>query len=308
MFTSVPGNHGRGDSGNSDAPVSRQNATVTTTTPQQGTAAFNIPNNLTVKKTLPIGDVIADPVASPATETQKQPTAPAAATKPEPQIEPDKKEEAKTVAESQNIDNQNIKEEKKKEEVVETEPQKELTPEELEMAAKKELEELADESDTDNLYATEEYLDEEDKKEAEKQLEMEQELNMTAANATTQQPEEPQDPLTIQWNAMLENVFSKIRTILYPLKNHPPTIKDKILYVKVKGAIQEEHFNSKKREVLAYWRNNVDEQIEDLIVETDETLEAPKMIYDNNDKLNHFKEENAEFGEFLNILNLKIKD
>ena len=304
----MPGNHGRGNSGNSDAPVSRQNATVTTTTPQQGTAAFNIPNNLTVKKTLPIGDVIADPVASPATETPKQPTAPAAATKPEPKIESDKKEEAKTVLESQNIDNQNIKGEKKKEEVVETEPQKELTPEELEMAAKKELEELADESDTDNLYATEEYLDEEDKKEAEKQLEMEQELNMTAANTAAQQPEEPQDPLTIQWNAMLENVFAKIRTILYPLKNHPPTIKDKILYVKVKGAIQEEHFNSKKREVLAYWRNNVDEQIEDLIVETDETLEAPKMIYDNNDKLNHFKEENVEFGEFLNILNLKIKD
>ncbi len=280
----MPGNHGRGDSGNSDASVSRQNATVTTTTPQQGTAAFNIPNNLTVKKTLSIG-------------------------KPEPQIKPEKKEGPKLTSEIQNTDNQNIKEEeKKKEEVVEAEAQKELTPEELELAAKKELEELADENDTDNLYATEEYLDEDDKKEAEKQLAMEQELKMTTANTTAQQPEEPQDPLTVQWNAMLENVFAKIRTILYPLKNHPPTIKDKILYVKVKGAIQEEHFNSKKREVLAYWRNNVDEQIEDLIVETDETLEAPKMIYDNNDKLNHFKEENAEFGEFLNILNLKIKD
>lgn len=304
----MPGNHGRGNSGNSDAPVSRQNATVTTTTPQQGTAAFNIPNNLTVKKTLSIGDVITDPVAPPTTEAPKQPTAPAAATKPEPQIKPETKGEPKPTSDIQNIDNQNIKEEKKKEEVVETEPQKELTPEELEMAAEKELEELADENDTDNLYATEEYLDEDDKKEAEKQLAMEQELKMTTANTTAQQPEEPQDPLTVQWNAMLENVFAKIRTILYPLKNHPPTIKDKILYVKVKGAIQEEHFNSKKREVLAYWRNNVDEQIEDLIVETDETLEAPKMIYDNNDKLNHFKEENAEFGEFLNILNLKIKD
>ena len=252
--------------------------------------------------------MITDPVAPPTTEAPKQPTAPAAATKPEPQIKPETKGEPKPTSDIQNIDNQNIKEEKKKEEVVETEPQKELTPEELEMAAEKELEELADENDTDNLYATEEYLDEDDKKEAEKQLAMEQELKMTTANTTAQQPEEPQDPLTVQWNAMLENVFAKIRTILYPLKNHPPTIKDKILYVKVKGAIQEEHFNSKKREVLAYWRNNVDEQIEDLIVETDETLEAPKMIYDNNDKLNHFKEENAEFGEFLNILNLKIKD
>ena len=118
----MPGNHGRGNSGNSDAPVSRQNATVTTTTPQQGTAAFNIPNNLTVKKTLSIGDVITDPVAPPATEAPTQPTAPAAATKPEPQIKPEKKEEPKLTSESQNTDNQNIKEEeKKKEEVVEAE-------------------------------------------------------------------------------------------------------------------------------------------------------------------------------------------
>lgn len=239
-------------------------------------------------------------MTSPAPVQQKQ---------PEPVSTPlPNKEEKKEEVQPSTNQNSDTGKTKNTIEVAAPEPKKELTPEELEIEAKRELEELENESETDNLYATEEYLDEEDKQEAEKQLIAEQDSKLGVANAKKKQAEEITDPLTLNWNNMLENVFAKIRTILYPLKNNPPTIKNNIIYVKVKGAIQEEHFNSKKREALAYWRNNVDEKIEDIIVETDETLEAPKMIYDNTDKLNHFKEENAEFSEFLNILNLKIKD
>lgn len=306
MYISVRGNHGRGDIQNSGTTVSRQNVTDTTTTPQEGTATFSIPKNLTVKKTIPIGDVIADPMASTVAQPTKTPSsnsAPAQNQQNKPVEEP---KQEKVV---EQIDNQNInKEEKEEKETIEPAPQKVLTEEEIALAAKKEYEELENENDndTDDLYAKEEFLDEEDTKAVKEYNSIAQEPN--SSQNQIQQAEEEQDPFTIQWNTMLDTVFAKIRTILYPLKNHPPTIKDHIVYVKVKGAIQQEHFNSQKRQVLAYWRNNIDEQIEDIVVETDETLEAPKMIYDNNDKMNHFKEENPEFTEFLNLLNLKMKD
>ena len=259
-----------------------------TTTPQQGTAAFSVPSGLTVKKTLPIADVVNDP--QPAAVKQS-----AAAPQSKPETESQIKENQGIISD----DNKKAVESDTTVAVKESpRPEAEVKPVK---SAAKELEELENEKDSDDLYQGDEFGGNDENTE---DIGQGEQLDALAVKAAA----EPEDAFTQQWNKMLETVFANVRTILYPLKNHPPTIKDKILSVKVKGAILEEHFNAHKREVLAYWRNNVDEKIEDVEVITDETLEEPKMIFDNNDKMAHFKEENKEFSDFLNILNLKIKD
>ncbi|MCQ2286059.1 MAG: hypothetical protein MJZ76_04200 [Bacteroidales bacterium] len=333
-FISVRGNHGRGVNENNGVAGPAQRGGLTSTVPQQGNnVAFTMPNAFNVKKTVPIGDVIADgrPANTSSSSTQSIPNP---SSKPiqnqvnqqftvekqtitaAPVQKPTVDVEQKTSQENHSVVTpltQKI-EEKKAAVIEETktkpEDEKPLSPEELQKRIQQEMQELEEEGDDDSVdYGREESLDEEDKMalqaaSAEKELELEN----RALGKIPNKPDEPLDELTQNWNAMLANVFAQMKTILFPLKNNPPTIKDNIIYVRVKGTIQEEHFNMKKREVLAYWRNNVDEHIEDVVVHTDENLEAPKMIYDNADKMNHFNEENSEFADFLNILDLKFKD
>ena len=60
--------------------------------------------------------------------------------------------------------------------------------------------------------------------------------------------------------------------------------------------------------MLAYLRTHFDEKIEDIVVKTNEQLETKKIIYDVKDKLQNFKEQNPEFDDFIQILDLKIKE
>jgi len=119
-------------------------------------------------------------------------------------------------------------------------------------------------------------------------------------------------PLTLEfpthWHAMFEHVFKSVPTIYIPLKETLPKIENNIIKVIVKNEIQKEHFEAKIREVLEFLRSHFNEQIEGVIVEANEQLETKKIIYDVKDKLQNFKEQNAEFEEFLQILDLKIKD
>ncbi|MCL2168201.1 MAG: hypothetical protein FWH59_03640 [Lentimicrobiaceae bacterium] len=110
------------------------------------------------------------------------------------------------------------------------------------------------------------------------------------------------------WRAMFEQVFAAIPIIYHPLKESLPEIENNIIKVIVKNKIQKEHFEAKTREVLEYLRINFDEKIEDVIVETDEKMETKKIIYDVKDKLQNFKEQNEEFEDFMQILDMKIKD
>ena len=110
------------------------------------------------------------------------------------------------------------------------------------------------------------------------------------------------------WHAMFEHVFKSVPTIYIPLKETLPKIENNIIKVIVKNEIQKEHFEAKIREVLEFLRSHFNEQIEGVIVEANEQLETKKIIYDVKDKLQNFKEQNAEFEEFLQILDLKIKD
>ena len=110
-----------------------------------------------------------------------------------------------------------------------------------------------------------------------------------------------------QWRVMFEQIFASVPTIYFPLKESLPKIENNIITVDVKNEIQKEHFEAKAREVLEFLRTHYDEKIEDIVVETNEQLETKKIIYDIKDKLQNFKEQNDEFEEFLQVLDLKIK-
>ena len=110
------------------------------------------------------------------------------------------------------------------------------------------------------------------------------------------------------WRTMFGNVFSSVPTIYIPLKESLPEIENNIIKVTVKNDIQKEHFEAKTREVLEFLRTHFDEKIEDVIVVTNEQLETKKIIYDVKEKLQNFKEQNPEIEDFIQILDLKIKD
>jgi len=110
------------------------------------------------------------------------------------------------------------------------------------------------------------------------------------------------------WRTMFERVFASVPTIYIPLKETLPKIENNIITVTVKNDIQKEHFEAKVRDVLEFLRTHFNEQIEEIVVETNEQLKTKKIIYDVKDKLQNFKEQNAEFEDFLQILDLKIKD
>jgi len=110
------------------------------------------------------------------------------------------------------------------------------------------------------------------------------------------------------WRTMFDHVFTSVPTIYIPLKESLPEMENNIIKVTVKNDIQKEHFEAKTREVLEFLRTHYDEQIEDIIVETNEQIETKKIIYDVKEKLQNFKEQNPEIDDFLQILELKIKD
>jgi len=110
------------------------------------------------------------------------------------------------------------------------------------------------------------------------------------------------------WRAMFEHVFASVPTIYYPLKETLPEIENSIIKIIVKNDVQKEHFEAKIRDVLEFLKNRYPEHVENIIVETNEKLETKKIIYDVKDKLQNFKEQNVEFDEFLQILDLKIKE
>jgi len=110
------------------------------------------------------------------------------------------------------------------------------------------------------------------------------------------------------WHTMFNHIFHSVPTIYIPLKETLPKIENNIIKVTVKNEVQKEHFEAKIRDVLEFLRTHFNEQIEEIIVEANEQLETKKIIYDVKDKLQNFKEQNAEFEDFLQILDLKIKD
>jgi hypothetical protein len=108
-----------------------------------------------------------------------------------------------------------------------------------------------------------------------------------------------------QWDAMVDNVFSKVPTLLTPLKNYPLEVKNNVVYLKLRNSMQVDDFSIKKVAVLQYLRNHFDPNINDVEVSIDDKTELKKYILDEKDKIQELQHQNPDFAEFMQTLHLQ---
>ena len=104
---------------------------------------------------------------------------------------------------------------------------------------------------------------------------------------------------------MVDNVFSKVPTLLTPLKNYPLEVKNNVVYLKLRNSMQVDDFSIKKVSVLQYLRNHFDPNINDVEVSIDEKTELKKYILDEKDKIEELQHQNPDFAEFMQTLHLQ---
>ena len=119
--------------------------------------------------------------------------------------------------------------------------------------------------------------------------------------------ESPDDFLT-HWNNMLDNVFHKVPTVYYTLKNYQPDKLENDILITVKNELQKEEIEGRQREILFYLRNNYNNKIEKIRINIDADLESKVTILDNREKMKILKEQNADINNFMEILKLKMNE
>ena len=125
------------------------------------------------------------------------------------------------------------------------------------------------------------------------------------ASSPMENPEKYFEKFKEQWDAMVDNVFSKVPTLLAPLKNYPLEVKNNVVYLKLRNTMQVDDFSIKKVSVLQYLRNHFDPSINDVEVSIDDKTELKKYILDEKDKIEELQHQNPDFAEFMQTLNLQ---
>ena len=125
------------------------------------------------------------------------------------------------------------------------------------------------------------------------------------ASSPMENPEKYFEKFKEQWDAMVDNVFSKVPTLLAPLKNYPLEVKNNVVYLKLRNSMQVDDFSIKKVSVLQYLRNHFDPGINDVEVSIDDKTELKKYILDEKDKIKELQHQNPDFAEFMQTLNLQ---
>ncbi|MCQ2279345.1 MAG: hypothetical protein MJZ49_00905 [Bacteroidales bacterium] len=110
------------------------------------------------------------------------------------------------------------------------------------------------------------------------------------------------------WNEMIDIVFEDVQTLRIPLHNYPVEVNDNVARVILRNQFQMDDFAMKKNAVLQYLRSHFDERINDVIPEMDTTSEAKKYILDEKDKLEVLRQENPDIVDFMQTLNLRLKN
>ena len=125
------------------------------------------------------------------------------------------------------------------------------------------------------------------------------------ASSSVENPEKYFEKFKEQWDAMVDNVFSKVPTLLAPLKNYPLEVKNNVVYLKLRNSMQVDDFSIKKVSVLQYLRNHFDPNINDVEVSIDDKTELKKYILDEKDKIQELQHQNPDFAEFMQTLHLQ---
>ena len=131
------------------------------------------------------------------------------------------------------------------------------------------------------------------------------ETRQQPASSPVNDPEKYFEKFKEQWDAMVDNVFSKVPTLLAPLKNYPLEVKNNVVYLKLRNSMQVDDFSIKKVSVLQYLRNHFDPGINDVEVSIDDKTELKKYILDEKDKIKELQHQNPDFAEFMQTLNLQ---
>lgn len=262
------GNHGRENNGIQPSPGITPN--IGAGKPQLAQTGFVAPQSISAKQTVSIKNVITDP-PTPTTSVNQE----------DGKIDSNKEDKQPTTTQNSSIESSipsNIEDKIIDTEIVNTS--------------------ITENKDTPTSLPTEKKID---------TLDFEKK---THSDLTTENNEgfENDTNLAEHWNIMLDLIFAKVPTILFPLKDKTPILKDNILITKVKNNIQSEHFESKKRDVLAYFRNNFDPKIDDITVVIDTQMESKKIIYDTKDKIEFLQNKNPQISNFIDILNLTVKE
>lgn len=126
-----------------------------------------------------------------------------------------------------------------------------------------------------------------------------------STSSPVENPENYFEKFKKQWDAMVDNVFSKVPTLLSPLKNYPLELKNNVVYLKLRNSMQVDDFSIKKVSVLQYLRNHFDPNINDVEVSIDDKTELKKYILDEKDKIEELQHQNPDFVEFMQNLNLQ---
>ena len=131
------------------------------------------------------------------------------------------------------------------------------------------------------------------------------ESSQQPASSPMENPENYFEKFKEQWDAMVDNVFSKVPTLLTPLKNYPLEVKNNVVYLKLRNSMQVDDFSIKKVAVLQYLRNHFDPNINDVEVSIDDKTELKKYILDEKDKIQELQHQNPDFAEFMQTLHLQ---
>jgi len=264
----LSGNHGRENNGTQPSPGITPNIGVGK--PQLAQTGFVVPQSISAKQTVSIKNVISDP-PTPTTSVKQE----------EVKIDSNKEDVQPETPQDKSVESpipSNVEEKLYDTKVINAP--------------------ITENNETPTSLSTEEKII---------TLDFEKE---SLPDLTTENNEgiENEAKLAEHWNIMLDLIFAKVPTILFPLKDQTPIFKDNILITKVKNNIQSEHFESKKRDVLAYFRNNFDPKIDDITVVIDTQMESKKIIYDTKDKIEFLQNKNPQISNFIDILNLTVKE
>lgn len=138
-----------------------------------------------------------------------------------------------------------------------------------------------------------------------------QESSQPASTTELPRPNEPsadQQKLFMDaWNKMIDIVFAEIPTVYSSLKEIKPTKSNDIINLCLKNDLQIEDFNIKKIEALRILRE-FDNTINDIVITLDTQHNIKKYIIDDADKVEELRKQNADFDDFLKVLDLSIKN
>ena len=113
-------------------------------------------------------------------------------------------------------------------------------------------------------------------------------------------------PFGKSWITMCDTVLSSVPALYHLFKLNIPQYENHIITVVVNNGIAEAFFSDKKREILAYMRNNFDIEIEDIVLDIQTEAVQKKFLLSNQEQAELLHQQNSELSDFMNLLELKL--